>query len=109
MACRVGITTDPKGRRADWEREHPTLYDCESRVSTQRNRKRRLKRIGLPRNVAATPTREAMALKGRLGMFIFFGIGACRNLGSLSLHRRPNCECNADQNLSSRRHGHENS
>ena len=25
MACRVGMTTDPEGRRAYWQRQHPTL------------------------------------------------------------------------------------
>ncbi|MCY4161582.1 MAG: hypothetical protein OXC92_02330 [Flavobacteriaceae bacterium] len=25
MACRIGITTDPKARRKDWEREYPNL------------------------------------------------------------------------------------
>ena len=27
MACRVGITTDPEGRKAYWQGQHPYLYD----------------------------------------------------------------------------------
>ena len=29
MACRVGITTDPEGRKQYWERKHPTLRNWE--------------------------------------------------------------------------------
>ena len=25
MACRIGITTDPESRKADWERKYPNL------------------------------------------------------------------------------------
>ena len=27
MPCRVGMTTDPDGRKADWQHDHPQLYD----------------------------------------------------------------------------------
>ncbi len=29
MACRVGITTDPKRRKQEWEEEYPSLRDWE--------------------------------------------------------------------------------
>ena len=27
MACRIGITTDPDGRKKDWQRDYPDLWN----------------------------------------------------------------------------------
>lgn len=31
MPCRIGITTNPARRRAEWESEYPSLYGWEQR------------------------------------------------------------------------------
>ena len=45
MPCRVGITTDPEGRKKDWERVHPSLtgweilatYDNKTKAQAREN------------------------------------------------------------------------
>lgn len=64
MACRIGITTRPEQRKAEWEREYPNLYgwniietyDSKSEAQSAENR------LATKHNCEASPGGDGDAL-----------------------------------------------